>query len=247
MAAGLKGDTVSLFTSPFALQIQDPIRSSIWVDCAFYNRVAIQVSGTYLFAPASVYVVESDTQNGPFDIVEDPRGTRTLHQSFTGTLSFSCLVQRRFVTVAVNGIQPDLISTPPAGQASAITAVTIQPFVDFTPLQPIVPSKQFAVVSGIAQPLPLSGGPCTLYRLDMHNASSAVAYLQVFDALVANVTLGSTFPTLQFLLPIGTTSIDFTGMGGVPFTTELVCAPTTASEGSSIVATGISLNAEFYQ
>ncbi len=76
--------------------------------------------------------------------------------------------------------------------------------------------------------------PGVLGILYCYNSNAAVAYVQVFNATLANVTVGSTTPTLS--LPIAATSIGGFGFGGGSgfyFSTAISVAATTTATGSS--------------
>ena len=86
---------------------------------------------------------------------------------------------------------------------------------------------------------PLSGG--YLDYFEVHNPNIVQVFLQVFDALIANVTLGTTPPTLSFLVPPG----DGNANGGRSeifpnppnFRNGIVYAVTTTSTGSTAPTT----------
>ncbi len=78
----------------------------------------------------------------------------------------------------------------------------------------------------------------TIYWVHCTNTSAAVAYLNLYDADLDNVTLGSTTPTMQFVVPSqgDTKGAGFTinfGPHGVKFSTGFTVAAATAFDGST--------------
>lgn len=83
------------------------------------------------------------------------------------------------------------------------------------------------------------GNPVAIGQIFIENTSGATAYVQIFDALAANVTLGTTRPDIE--VPIATASsinIQFPTAGGT-FPNGCSVASTTASEGSSGSSAGV--------
>ena len=80
----------------------------------------------------------------------------------------------------------------------------------------------------------VKAAPGIMGILYCYNSNAAVAYIQVFNATTANVTVGSTTPVLS--LPIAATSIGGFGFGGGSgfyFSTAITVAATTTATGSS--------------
>lgn len=94
--------------------------------------------------------------------------------------------------------------------------------------------------------LQVSAGQLTkLFSAHLRNTTAAIAYLQIFWALAANVTLGSTTPDFVISLPTNAAS-DFVkdlewamGLGKLG-TTGLSVAGTTTSTGSTGAAISVS-------
>jgi hypothetical protein len=90
-------------------------------------------------------------------------------------------------------------------------------------------------VTATAETLGASGTYLSFF--EVQNPNTVQVFLQLFDALVANVTLGSTAPTMSLLVPPG----DGNASGGraeifpTPphFRTGLVYAVTTTATGST--------------
>lgn len=100
-----------------------------------------------------------------------------------------------------------------------------------------------------AQAMKTSGG----YLLHLHviNTNTADAYLQIFDAAVGDVTVGTTTPTQSYLIPAAASStkagafvLDITE-GGWPFSTAITYACTTTASGSGDPTTGLIVNAVY--
>lgn len=78
---------------------------------------------------------------------------------------------------------------------------------------------------------------CRVFFIEVINNDLTDIYLQMFDALTANVTVGTTVPTLSLFIPGGTGASNrggFIETFAVPiaFRTGLVIAATTTATGS---------------
>ena len=89
----------------------------------------------------------------------------------------------------------------------------------------------------------VSAVACTLYTLHAMNMKATVLYLKLYDALAANVTVGTTVPDMTFPLPTpGSTNgqgfcLSF-GTQGAAFTTALTIACTTGVADNDAGAPG---------
>ena len=96
-----------------------------------------------------------------------------------------------------------------------------------------------------AQAMKPSGG--RIHYLHVLNSNTAQAFLQLFDAPAANVTVGTTTPALTFLIPggDGTTDGAFEQYFGVPihFSAAITYACTTTRTGNGDPTTGLGVNA----
>jgi hypothetical protein len=72
----------------------------------------------------------------------------------------------------------------------------------------------------------------------VYNSTGSIVYLQVFDSLAVNVTLGSTAPTNQFTLLPGVVSSETVKIG---FSTGLTYAITTTAGGSTAASLNLNL------
>jgi len=81
-------------------------------------------------------------------------------------------------------------------------------------------------------------GSGDLVGLHIHNEHPADIYIQVFDALAANVTLGTTSPKFSFEIPAGGSREENPGtMGPIHFNTAISYAATTESTGGTAAST----------
>ena len=81
-----------------------------------------------------------------------------------------------------------------------------------------------------------------LYGLHVYNPNSTDAFLQLYDALVANVTVGTTTPTATFWIPALSGLDDQTFTVPEEYNTALVVAATTTVGGSTNPTTGLLVN-----
>ncbi len=85
--------------------------------------------------------------------------------------------------------------------------------------------------------------PGVLGILYCYNPNTSVAYVQVYNALLANVTVGSTTPTVSF--GVAASSIGGFGFGGGSgyyLSTAISVAATTTATGSSAPSTALDCN-----
>lgn len=91
---------------------------------------------------------------------------------------------------------------------------------------------------------PLSGGYLDFF--EVQNPNTAQVFLQLFDALVASVSLGTTTPTLSLAVPAGTGVDDGMRSEIFPnppnFRTGIVYAVTTTATGSTAPTTACKVN-----
>lgn len=89
--------------------------------------------------------------------------------------------------------------------------------------------------------------PTLLFNLHVINPNTTDVFIQLFNALAANVTVGTTTPQLSYLVPGGTGAsnrgafaIDFAAP--ISFATALSCAVTTDATGSGAPASDAIVN-----
>ena len=97
----------------------------------------------------------------------------------------------------------------------------------------------------LATAVQIKGTAATLYNLTVFNTTASIAYVQIFNALATNVTVGTTVPTLSFEIPAsGTYDLQGTGVG-LAFSNGLTVAATTTATGSTAPGTGLVVNAGY--
>ena len=80
-----------------------------------------------------------------------------------------------------------------------------------------------------------------LQSMEVSNPSRADAFIQLFDALTGDVTVGTTTPTLSFFVPrSGAMDKDF-GVG-IEFSIGIAYACTTTATGNTDPSTGLVIN-----
>lgn len=83
-------------------------------------------------------------------------------------------------------------------------------------------------------------GEGVLTGIQVCNAQAAVCFIQLFDALIANVTLGSTNPDWEFSVPASTSTVTLcVPTCGLKLRTGLVVGSTTAEKGGTGSAAGV--------
>lgn len=91
-----------------------------------------------------------------------------------------------------------------------------------------------------AQACKARGG--SLNYIHVINPNATDAYLQLFDAAAANVTVGTTTPKQSYFVPgNGAFEVSF-GPDGIPFGTAITYACTTTATGSGDPSTGLTVN-----
>lgn len=105
-------------------------------------------------------------------------------------------------------------------------------------MQALGTSGQFRNLSEVGQNF--SNGTATVGKLIFVNTTGAAAFIQIFDAAAASVTIGTTRPL--FSLPLAATTgyvelhFDYPGYN---FSTRLSVFSTTTAEGSTGSASGV--------
>ncbi len=108
----------------------------------------------------------------------------------------------------------------------------------------------FGDTSVVATAETMTTDPARLLSVHAANLTTADAYLQLFDALIANVTVGTTVPDQIFLVPAGNGTlagalIEEYETPGARFITGIAYAATTTPTGNTAPATGITLTAGY--
>lgn len=89
-------------------------------------------------------------------------------------------------------------------------------------------------------------GQHNLQTMVIYNPNVSVEYVQIFDALAANVTVGTTVPKMVIPLPASTViDLPIENSAQVTFFTGISVAATTSATGSSAPSTGITANILF--
>lgn len=98
-----------------------------------------------------------------------------------------------------------------------------------------------ALLTATAVAVKASAG--NLYGINLFNGGGVDAYVQLFDALAANVTLGTTVPKLALWVPAnGAWEEKYCCEGKISFATGITIAATTTSTGAVAPGTGILAN-----
>lgn len=97
----------------------------------------------------------------------------------------------------------------------------------------------------------IKAGPGWLYMLEVSNPNTADAFIQLFDALAADVTVGTTTPKHSFLVPAGASAtqrgaMDRVWVEGLAFETGITYACTTTPTGNGDPTTGLTVNANYH-
>jgi hypothetical protein len=85
----------------------------------------------------------------------------------------------------------------------------------------------------------------TLYGLLVSNMSGAPAYVEIFDATTAGVTLGTTTASMLIMVPSGSNAIILLPAVGVSFSNAISIASVTAAGGSTGSSNGVYVTAFF--
>lgn len=92
---------------------------------------------------------------------------------------------------------------------------------------------------GSVQAIKASAG--TLYSLHIENNQGAAAWIQIFDLATGSVTLGTTNPDWELLVPANSSKDLIVTNQGVPFGTAISIASTTAEKGNTGSAAGVEI------
>jgi hypothetical protein len=84
-----------------------------------------------------------------------------------------------------------------------------------------------------------------IYDISVSNGQAATAaWIQIFNLASGSVTLGTTAPIKEFLVPFGTTQ-SLTFPVGIAFGTAITIAATTTEEGATPSASGVIANVDY--
>lgn len=83
--------------------------------------------------------------------------------------------------------------------------------------------------------------PGRLYFVNAYNSNGAAAFIQIFDATSANVTVGTTTPKMSLFVPAGGAYSQNLPVNGFHFNTAITYACTTTATGSGDPTTGLTL------
>lgn len=88
-----------------------------------------------------------------------------------------------------------------------------------------------------------------IHGLEVSNPNTADAFLQLFDALTANVTVGTTTPTQTFLIPAGDGTVrgavNITFPVPLNFKSGIMQACTTTPTGSGNPSAALTVNIQY--
>lgn len=87
--------------------------------------------------------------------------------------------------------------------------------------------------------------PAQLYGWQIYNSNAAATYLQLFNDVAANITLGTTVPFLAFGFP-ATSNRDLIARVGVAFSTAISFAFTTTRAGLTANSSSVDYNLFYY-
>lgn len=108
------------------------------------------------------------------------------------------------------------------------------------------PGKPYFDADGDESVQVMRTGSRYLYSLEASNIDAADAFIQLFDAVAADVTVGTTVPTLSFLVPAGDATLrgkmQESWTNGVEFLKGITYACTTTATGSTAGSTGLVIN-----
>jgi hypothetical protein len=106
-----------------------------------------------------------------------------------------------------------------------------------------MPSKSYFNPALSNTPVQVFKGPCTIGYLNVENPGSAKTYLQLHDALAANVIPGTSVPHRSIMIPaVGAYDAIMNG----PNSTALTIMATTTPTGNTAPATSLVINMDFY-
>lgn len=83
-------------------------------------------------------------------------------------------------------------------------------------------------------PMLVLPGPVRIQALTVTNPTGALGYLQIFDAVPANINLGTTVPLITVAVPTKTTNEVVSGGGWRLFNNGLTVAGTTAEVNAAV-------------
>lgn len=119
-------------------------------------------------------------------------------------------------------------SFQPLGNGSGDALLPVSSFAGFSGG---APARGLSNLNGTVQQLASSGG--NVYQMHFENGAGSTAFIQVFDSLAANVNLGTTTPTWEWIVPTLANQDVVFGAQGSALSNGLSFAATTGSRGGA--------------
>lgn len=114
--------------------------------------------------------------------------------------------------------------------------------VALSPSSPVTLKKLRDVAATVVA---IKASPGVLFGLQILNTTGAAAYVQIFDVATGGVTLATTTPDMEFLVPTGAELIVPLPDRGVNFATAISIASTTTEKGLTGSAAGVQVFAQY--
>lgn len=112
--------------------------------------------------------------------------------------------------------------------------------------QPVAGAQKYHYVNGATFTLQtIKAAPGTLFGLNVVNGAGAAAYVQLFDALAANVTPGTTAPIAEYEVASGADFSVQVGAEGIAFANGICVFSATAQAGGTGSAAGVAIDADY--
>ena len=87
--------------------------------------------------------------------------------------------------------------------------------------------------------------PGKIYSIEVSNPNAANAFLQIFDALTDNVTVGSTTPKQSYIVPASGAMDKSFADAPLEYGVGIIVACTTTATGSGDPSTGLIVNIQY--
>ena len=91
----------------------------------------------------------------------------------------------------------------------------------------------------------VKAAPGRIYAMEVSNPNTANAFIQLFDALAANVTVGTTTPKQSYIVPASGAMDKSFADSPLEFGVGITYACTTTATGSTDPTTGLVVNIQY--
>lgn len=220
----VKGRRQLIFVDQAATGVADSIRA---IDCQEFNAIHLETTGSGSSPSAWLSVLEAMMPGMAATQAPDPNGYP--QGVGGGVISYDVAVGAPYAVLSIEIISGTFtVWATPYRSGGGMTS------------QP----GHVRLVNVNATVQAIKARPGFLFGLTILNNQGVATYVQIFDFLAANVTVGSTVPAREYLVAANSQLSAVIGSLGIQFAKGIVCAATTTQGGATGSAAGVFVQGE---